>query len=459
MVVLEPSSDALVLNQRAASPARVLLSPSGIASAGLTGRSHCRHIHPTLIPAACPLPTTSPRIPINCSGGDFTSLTNQGAYSANGVARYDGVALSALTSSATLGANGVNGPVTSVAGVGSVLYVAGAFTLIKTGTSSGTTARFIASYNTATGTWSALSGLGLNGVVKGLSAYGGSLLVAGAFNATGSGTFTGSMAVYTGSAWANITSSSVTDSSTGVNGTVNIVVGVSTQGGASTTYVAGGPFTRASGGTAVKSIAQYDTGSSTGAGWARVLGSPYVGVGSSNPVYALANLDATSVVVGYGGMTLADGTSAKYVAIWNSSSSTWSTLPCSPSNGVNSAVYAIAVNGTRVFLGGAFTALGNSVAMKYVTMYDTSTSTFTALGAGTGGTVNALALLNNKLYVGGSFTTIDGTATSCNRVAAWDIDAQVWSILDKDGTSNGVSGVVKAFAVSGSTLWIGGTFR
>ena len=73
-------------------------------------------------------------------------------------------------------------------------------------------------------------------------------------------------------------------------------------------------------------------------------------------------------------------------------------------------------------------------------------------------TVNALAVSGSNLYVGGAFTTVSasGTTMSANRVAKWSGSA--WSALLGSGSSNGVNSTVSAFAVNGSDLYVGGSF-
>lgn len=71
------------------------------------------------------------------------------------------------------------------------------------------------------------------------------------------------------------------------------------------------------------------------------------------------------------------------------------------------------------------------------------------LGSGMNGYVKALAVSGSTLYAGGSFTTAGGTAA--NYIALWNGSA--WSAL-----GSGMSGAVNALAVSGSTLYAGGSF-
>ena len=65
------------------------------------------------------------------------------------------------------------------------------------------------------------------------------------------------------------------------------------------------------------------------------------------------------------------------------------------------------------------------------------------------GSVQALAVSGNTLYAGGSFTNAGGV--SANYIAQWN--GSNWSPL-----GSGTDGEVTALAVSGSTLYVGGGF-
>ncbi|MEK7676755.1 MAG: choice-of-anchor D domain-containing protein, partial [Verrucomicrobiota bacterium] len=76
-------------------------------------------------------------------------------------------------------------------------------------------------------------------------------------------------------------------------------------------------------------------------------------------------------------------------------------------------------------------------------------SAWSALGSGLNSLVNELAVSGSDLYVGGAFTTAGGSAA--NRIAKWDWSA--WSAL-----GSGLNSSVYALAVSGSDLYVGGDF-
>jgi hypothetical protein len=185
-----------------------------------------------------------------------------------------------------------------------------------------------------------------------------------------------------------------------------------------------------------------------------------LGTGSSNGVndwvYALAVV-GNEVYVG-GEFTSAGGVSANRVARFNTQTNTWSSLGTGSSNGVNDWVFALAVVGNEVFVGGTFTSAGG-VSANYVARFNTLTNTWSSLGTGSSNgvssTVNALAVVGNEVVVGGAFTSAGGV--SANRVARFNTQTNTWSRLGT-GSSNGVSSTVRALAVVGNEVVVGGFF-
>jgi hypothetical protein len=69
--------------------------------------------------------------------------------------------------------------------------------------------------------------------------------------------------------------------------------------------------------------------------------------------------------------------------------------------------------------------------------------------------VRALAVSDSDLYVGGKFTrTGDGTLNNLGRIAHYDTTAGTWNALPNQGLNNDV----RALAVVGSGLYVGGDF-
>jgi len=206
----------------------------------------------------------------------------------------------------------------------------------------------------------------------------------------------------------NTWSSLGTGSSNGVNNWVNALAVVGNE------VVVGGAFISA-GGVSANNVARFNTQTNT---WSAL------GTGSSNGVNNVVNALAVvgnEVVVG-GFFISAGGVSANNVARFNTQTNTWSALGTGSSNGVNNVVNALAVVGNEVVVGGFFTSAGG-VSANRVARFNTQTNTWSTLGTGSsngvsGGGVFALAVVGNEVVVGGFFTSAGGV--SANRVARFN---------------------------------------
>jgi hypothetical protein len=123
--------------------------------------------------------------------------------------------------------------------------------------------------------------------------------------------------------------------------------------------------------------------------------------------------------------------------------------------GANYDVGPILVSGGTVYVGGAFTYIGGQprqgiAALSASTGQATSWNPDAHEGANTG-YVNSLALSGSALYVGGSFTQIGGQ--SREKIAALDVASGVATAWNPQSDGN-----VYALAVAGSTVFAGGTF-
>ncbi len=170
--------------------------------------------------------------------------------------------------------------------------------------------------------------------------------------------------------------------------------------------------------------------------------------GLSGDVYAIA-VSGSNVYVG-GSFTTVGGISANNIARWDGNQ--WYTLGGGPQNGVSGPVLAITVAGSDLYVGGAFGMAGGAPANN-IARWNGSTWFPLANGAniGTNNSVATVAVSGSNVYAGGDFTTAGGVSAS--HVARWD--GSKWFALGS-GVTTGAT--VKAIAVSGSNVYVGGTF-
>ena len=335
------------------------------------------------------------------AGGNFT-YAGGGELTSAGIARWNGSSWSALGS-------GNSGGVAALAVSGSTLYAGG------------NAGNYIAKWNGSS--WSGFgSGLGPNySSVSALAVSGSTLYAGGTFTTAGT-TIVNCIAQWNGSSWSALGSGV----SGGYKGPYVDALAVSGN-----TLYAGGDFTTA-GGTAANYIAKWN-----GSSWSAL------GSGMNSSVFALAVSGGT--LYAGGEFTTADGNAATNIAQWNGSS--WSALG-SGIGGVNyyDGVSALAVSGSTLYAGGAFTTAGGSPANNIAQW---NGSSWSALGSGIDYSVLALAVSGGTLYAGGAFTTAGGI--SANNIAQWN--GSSWSAL-----GSGVDSEVYSLAVSGGTLFAGGDF-
>jgi hypothetical protein len=286
--------------------------------------------------------------------------------------------------------------------VGNEVVVGGNFT-----SADGVSANRVARFNTLTNTWSRLGTGSSNGVSGGFYPYvyalavvGNEVVVGGFFSSAG-GVSANNVARF--NTLTNTWSRLGTGSSNGVSG--GDVLALAVVG--NEVYV-GGSFTSA-GGVSANRVARFNTATNT---WSSL------GTGSSNGVsggnvYALAVV-GNEVYVG-GNFTSAGGVSANRVARFNTLTNTWSALGTGSSNGVFGNVGALAVVGNEVVVGGGFTSAGG-VSANSVARFNTLTNTWSALGTGSSngvsGPVFALAVVGNEVVVGGNFTSAGGVSAN-----------------------------------------------
>jgi hypothetical protein len=118
-------------------------------------------------------------------------------------------------------------------------------------------------------------------------------------------------------------------------------------------------------------------------------------------------------------------------------------------------VYAMALNGSTLYAGGNFSTVGGQIRNR-IAAFNTTDGAVTNWNPNvTGGSVRAIAVGGSTVYIGGDFSNAGGQAR--NRIAA--LDATVNTNNAIISWNPGVSELVRALAISGSTLYVGGDFN
>jgi hypothetical protein len=383
------------------------------------------------------------------AGGAFTTA---GGVPANRIARWDGSAWSALPDSSL--AAGLPGDVRALAvyddGTGPALYAGGGFATTAAGLSN-----HIARWDGSA--WSVLSGplaTGVDGAVEALAVYDdglGPALYAGGTFVTAGGVEVNNVARWDGSTWAALSGPSGTGTSSGIVRALTVY-----DDGSGPSLYAAGWFENA-GGITVNNVARWD-----GNGWSALSGPSATGLGAALGAFALGvyddGLGSDLYVVGDFGS--AGGLPVSNVARWNGS--VWSALP-----GFDNTARALAVvddgAGPALYAGGTFTTAGGVTVNRIARWNGSGWSALSGpAGVGLDGAVASLSVFGEggfrpALYAGGWLTVAGGVTV--NHVARWDGGS--WTALSgPEGT--GTNGNVLAFAGfddgSGSTLYVGGVF-
>ena len=344
------------------------------------------------------------------------------------------------------GLDGGSSPsVRTLAVVGSDLYVGGDFD--QTGDGTLTNLGSIARYDTTAGTWNALPNQGLDGYVYALAVVGSDLYVGGFFDQTGDGSLTslGSIARYdtTSGTWNALPNQ-------GLN---NTVLSLAMSG--SDLYV-GGYFDQTGDGTLTNldCIARFDT---TVGAWNALPNQGLAGGSLPMPSVRALAVVGSGLYAGGNFTRTGDGTLTNLgrIARYDTTAGAWNALP---DQGLNNDVLALAVVGSDLYVGGYFVRTGDGTltSLGRVARYDTMSGAWNALpNQGLNNYVYALAVSGGDLYVGGRFSqTGDGTLTNLGRTARYDTTAGTWNPLPNQGLND----YVRALAVSESDLYVGGDF-
>jgi hypothetical protein len=197
------------------------------------------------------------------------------------------------------------------------------------------------------------------------------------------------------------------------------------------------------------------TAAASSGGWNNIGHGPTTSVPAINgKVDTLLPVGQTMYVGGdftnAGGIAAAD-----HIAKWNGTS--WSAIGGGLGDAA-SAVYAIAVDGNDVYAGGSFQNAGGDPAADIIAMFDGSHwHSLAHIGASgpLDGPVFALAIIGRVLYIGGGFDNANGI-DAADSIVAYNMDTHVWSaMLPQAGQLSTVSSMVPDGA---GGLFVGGNF-
>jgi hypothetical protein len=210
--------------------------------------------------------------------------------------------------------------------------------------------------------------------------------------------------------------------------------------------LAGGIFTDAGGDANADYLARWDGEAWKALGASRMTGTVYALAAANGKVYA------------GGAFSNAGGNvDADYVAVWNGT--TWAPACKGPTAGpaLTGNVYALAVSGPTLYVGGSFQNAGGIAAADYLVACDTATGAARALvdsDADISGNVNALAVdSRGTLYVGGGFSNFDGIPAA-DYVAS--SDGRTWQALGSGPATSGgaLTGFVRSIGTVGTTVYV-----
>ncbi|MCH8942493.1 MAG: hypothetical protein IIA48_08685, partial [Bacteroidetes bacterium] len=119
---------------------------------------------------------------------------------------------------------------------------------------------------------------------------------------------------------------------------------------------------------------------------------------------------------------------------------------------VNKTVYTITLLSNILYVGGNFTSVNGSTSRNRLAAFDLTNGTTTSWNPNIDGIVRALVISGNTIYAGGSFTSVNG-GTTRNRLAAFDLTTETATSWDPNA-----SGSAYSLAISSSTIYTAGSF-
>lgn len=362
----------------------------------------------------------APDNPVYALAADAGAIYAGGSFAnAGGQPRVGLVALDRTSGQATAWSPATNGSVSALAVSGATLYAGGAFTSI--GGQARANLGALGTSDALATSWdpqpnSSVYALGVNGTV--VFAGGGFTSLAAQARAN--------LAAF------DATSGALLPWNPGTNGAVHALA----MGPGA--VLAGGAFTSV-GGLTRNRIAALDTLSGVATTW---------DPNANNTVRSLLYLASSGRVLAGGTFTSIGGQARSRIAALSASNAT--ATAWNPN--ANGTVYALATDGTNIYIGGTFTSVGGAARQALAALNGTSGAALSGWAPDPNNTVYSLLVSGSALYLGGAFTQV--AATSRPHLAAIDLSKQTlasWNPAPND--------IVYALAPNGtSEVYVGGAF-
>ena len=147
------------------------------------------------------------------------------------------------------------------------------------------------------------------------------------------------------------------------------------------------------------------------------------------------------------------GTSRNRLAAFSLSDMSLTSWNPNVSTGTVIQAIAASATGDTIYAGGSFSQVNGSVTRNNLASFNNTDGTVTDWNPDMSNVVSALAISENTLVVGGSFTTVSGGTTTRNYLASFN--ASTGSVTSWDPAMNQV---VDAVAIKGSIVYASGNF-
>jgi hypothetical protein len=170
-------------------------------------------------------------------------------------------------------------------------------------------------------------------------------------------------------------------------------------------------------------------------------------------VYAIA-ISGTEVYVGGTFTNAGNVPGANRIARWDGTQ--WHAV--GGANAISGPVYDIAISGTDVYVGGFFFNAGGVPGADYIARWNGTT--WSGLLSGTFGisnTVNTIAISGTDVYVGGAFINAGGVP-GADYIARWNSANNTWNLVGGASAISGFFSFVGTIVLSGTDVYVGGFF-